>query len=257
MTPWLASRDELKNQASSRVVIAEGIPCPTLSPLKAAALKIRAELIPGWCSEEKIDVFLDVFRYVPKGDIIEIGVWCGKSASVLAGLGRIYGTGPLLCVDPWTAAAAIQENATINPAMAEFNYDDIHDLFCMALSAVEGGGGVNYLRASSNDAAKLYTSGLTVSTEMFGRTTYSGSVALLHVDGNHDLDQVTRDLALWTPHIAPGGWLVVDDYTHAFGDGPRHAADNYVNRHANHITSAFVAGTALFVQHSTTWQGGR
>lgn len=42
--------------------------------------------------------------------------------------------------------------------------------------------------------------------------TWSGPLAVLHVDGDHAYEAVSSDLARFTPLLAPGGIVVVDDY---------------------------------------------
>ena len=37
-------------------------------------------------------------------------------------------------------------------------------------------------------------------------------LAVLHLDGDHEYEAVGADLERYTPHIAPGGIIVVDDY---------------------------------------------
>jgi hypothetical protein len=48
--------------------------------------------------------------------------------------------------------------------------------------------------------------------------------------------------------MAPGGWVVFDDYVWAFGDGPQRVGDAWCEANAARIVRQFVIGTALFVQ---------
>jgi hypothetical protein len=57
---------------------------------------------------------------------------------------------------------------------------------------------------------------------------------------------VTRDCALWMPHLARGGWLILDDYVWAHGDGPQRMGDQLL-RDAGRWSRSFVAGKALFL----------
>ena len=107
---------------------------------------------------------------------------------------------------------------------------------------------VNYLRLPSVDAAVEYRRDRMVETEAFGRTQYSGSIALLHIDGNHGYAEVQADMASWCDLVRPGGWIVMDDYAWAYGDGPRRATDAFLEQHAARISCAFFSGGALFIQ---------
>ena len=71
---------------------------------------------------------------------------------------------------------------------------------------------------------------------------------MLHIDGNHAEPFVAADADIWTPLVAPGGWIIFEDYEWAFGDGVKHVADAFVEAHDASIACHFKAGAALFVQ---------
>ncbi len=48
--------------------------------------------------------------------------------------------------------------------------------------------------------------------------------------------------------VMPGGWVVMDDYLWPFGDGPRQVGDELLDAWGDEVATAFVSGTALFVQ---------
>lgn len=48
--------------------------------------------------------------------------------------------------------------------------------------------------------------------------------------------------------VIDGGWVIVDDYQWAFGDGPQMAADNWMSRNGQHVDRVFVIGSALFMK---------
>ena len=50
---------------------------------------------------------------------------------------------------------------------------------------------------------------------------------LLIVDGNHDLESVERDLALYALKVLPGGFVFLDDYTDTY-PGVKQATDAFV-----------------------------
>ncbi|WP_420430176.1 class I SAM-dependent methyltransferase [Kordiimonas sp.] len=214
-----------------------------ITPIYYQTLKI-----PGWCSTEKIAAFIDVFDSVPKGDIIEIGVWCGKSATALAMLSRHFGQGNLLCIDPWANTNTFQEeDEGVNKAMLTFDMDEVWRHFiCNMLALVPNH--INYIRAASAAAHAKYAENLRIKTVEFGETQYAGRIALLHIDGNHDQKIVSQDLRNWCPHLTQNGWLVIDDYVHAWGQGPRIVADAFLSEHRDDILQSFVSGSALFIQ---------
>ena len=49
----------------------------------------------------------------------------------------------------------------------------------------------------STEGPRLYATRSEVHTPTFGSTTYSGRIALLHIDGHHSDEATTADVAAW------------------------------------------------------------
>ena len=222
-------------------------PRPRLTPIERAGLVRLVDTIPGMTDFDKIDAVTEIMRSVPPGDVVEIGSWWGRSAALLLLLARHYGIGPVLCVDPWRSDCLHQGVPVLDQASARLDPEQAFAIFQVNLSPLVQGD-LNFIRAPSAVAAARYRPGLTVTTDSFGATTFNGRIGLLHIDGNHALDQVEADAALWTPYVQPGGWIVFDDYVWTFGDGPRRVADAFLRDNRHRVALSFVIGTALFVQ---------
>src|SRR5271155_3866461 len=225
---------------------ASGRPEPPMPLTRLAALIRLFQLVPGQCDHVKLEALAAIFRWMPPGDIVEIGSLWGRSAIALAFLSRHYRIGKLLCVDPWRAEEVHQGIPAVDAVFDDAPLDDIFEAFRMNLAPFRGT--VNYSRLRSNETAPLYSRTPCFTTEDFGRTTYTGEIALLHIDGNHALEAVRRDISLWRPFVCAGGWIVFDDYCWPFGDGPRTAADEFRGMFRRSLGTGFVAGGALFVQ---------
>jgi hypothetical protein len=78
----------------------------------------------------------------------------------------------------------------------------------------------------------------------------AGRIALLHIDGNHDVDCADEDVSLWSPLVPSGGWVAIDDYCWRYGDGPKLAGDALLSQWGDGVARAFVAGDCLFVQRA-------
>ncbi|WP_343559797.1 class I SAM-dependent methyltransferase [Kiloniella sp. b19] len=216
---------------------------------KIASWLNYSDSIFGHSSYDKLAALLAALADTPKGDVVEIGSYWGKSASWLAFVAGHYGVGPLLSVDPWDNEAAVQKDSP------DFLKDIIRDT--MANDAFEGflmfmgimpSGSVNYIRLPSDKAFFEFEKSETVCSEAFGETPFSRRISLLHIDGNHDYEVVCSDRDLWTQMVVPGGWIVFDDYVWVHGDGPRRAGDEYLEANRDRISRSFVCGKALFVQ---------
>ena len=222
-------------------------PKPPLSLVERTGLVRLIDTIPGMCSEAKMQAVIEVLRHAPDGDIVEIGSWWGRSAALMVWLAHRYDVGKVLCIDPWSDDAMIQGDDLLDSTSVDLDTEEALRMFEINLAPLAGGR-LNYLRSRAEDAIAGYGPGLTVRTEAFGETRYEGVISVLHIDGNHAEPQVASDTKLWTPHVAPGGWIIFDDYEWAFGDGPRKVADAFVAARSSDIAAVFQAGPALFVQ---------
>lgn len=223
-----------------------------LSDIEIAAVFRMAGHIYGESNEQKIAAMMAIFGSAPKGDVVEVGSLVGKSASVLALLARRYGTGNVLAVDPWQAAAATQHDSpeTVRVGLVnEWRWDVPPQDFAINTYPI-GYGSFNYLRQESVRGYETFRKEKSVQSPIFGRVDYEGRIAVMHIDGNHDYAQVKQDCELWLSLMHPDGWLILDDYVWVHGDGPRRVGDALLEKSAGHIECAFVCGKALFVKFS-------
>jgi len=222
---------------------------PDLTKLQVASLYLHVEAIPGMCDHEKVRALYEVARYCPAGDVVEIGSWWGKSAFIFLRLAQCFDIGNLLCVDPWSDAHLLQndKNSLVDLASAKFSAEEALDVFQINLLPYSNND-VNYLRMPSTDGARFYQSQREVETPAFGKTNYAGHIALLHIDGNHSYENAQADMAAWSELVVNDGWIVMDDYTWPFGDGPRRVGDEFLTTHSAKVKTAFVMGGALFIQ---------
>jgi len=222
---------------------------PTISQLEIATLFRHGNVIPGMCDDEKISALCEIARFTTKGDVVEIGSWWGKSAFILARLAQCYGIGKTLCVDPWSSEHAVQndEAGLVDSCIQHYDCEEAVRVFEMNLLPYSKND-INYLRMPSTLGAKHYGEHKNATTVSFGSTDYQGRIALLHIDGNHSYEAAKADVEAWAGYVVAGGWIVVDDYVWPYGDGPKRAGDEYLAENLDRISSAFVMGTALFLQ---------
>lgn len=226
-------------------------PKSAIAEIAVAALLRHADTVPGMCSHEKIHALHEIARHAVAGDTVEIGSWWGKSACVLADLARLYRIGSLLCVDPWSNEHLVQhdEHGLVDKGSALMDADEALAVFEMNLLPCDANH-VNYLRMPSTEGARHYRSQRDVTSKSFGTTHYRGQIAILHIDGNHAHAAVRADIEAWSGFVANAGWIILDDYTWPFGDGPRRAGDEFMAENIDRIDVAFVMGGALFLQMS-------
>jgi hypothetical protein len=220
----------------------------TIDPRWLSALLTQAGTIYGECSAEKILALCGIFASVPRGDVVEIGSFFGKSAYVLNRLAYRFGIGSTLAIDPWDMENSIQHGSpeTIQKLSRVWDWDRVFDGFLLTMQACSAPP-FNYIRATSEQAYASYQTGSPVRSLQFGEMLLAGTVAVLHIDGNHDAAAVAHDLSMWGAQLVRGGWIVVDDYEWSLGDGPRRAADNAIAAYGGRVRRRLVAGGALFI----------
>ncbi|MFM7741890.1 MAG: class I SAM-dependent methyltransferase [Verrucomicrobiota bacterium] len=197
----------------------------------------------------KLRALCEIARDCPRGDLVEIGSWWGKSAFILLRLAQNYGIGRLYCVDPWSDAHLVQGGAAsvVDLVSTQYCAEEAFQVFLLNLRPYAHGD-LSYLRCPSAEGAARYKAGNPITTSEFGSARPVGAIALLHIDGNHSYACAKEDIASWTPAMAPGGWIIVDDYVWPFGDGPKRAGDEYLEANADRIAMSFVTGSALFIK---------
>lgn len=148
----------------------------------------RCVPVPGWLDRDAARLLFGLAAHGPargraEGRIVEIGSYLGRSTILLA-LAR---AGTVVAVDPHEGELTAGEHG---PAA------DTYPLFLRNLETAGVAGLVEPRRQTSLEAAR----------------DWSEPVRLLYLDGLHDYESVRDDVAAWAPHVAPGGFVVFDDY---------------------------------------------
>lgn len=204
--------------------------------------------IPGESDLDKLRAICSLCRIAPTGDIIEIGSLYGRSAYALGRLAFAHNIGSCICVDPWSIDFLNQGNkaSVIEDGFPYFSFDNIFTEFLAVASEVPG---LSYIRQPSCEAAKTYqlaaSQGVLRAQEV-SPVKINGIISILHIDGNHRLDQVRIDVLSWLPFVAPGGWIMLDDYDWLFGDGPKIVGDDLLK--TKQFDLSFCLSDTLFLR---------
>ncbi|MBP7253294.1 MAG: class I SAM-dependent methyltransferase [Alphaproteobacteria bacterium] len=185
----------------------------------------------------------------PEGDCIEIGVAAGRSLVFFSLLMQYYHLGVTVGIDPWTNFSIKQDVSSLDAKMLEEQavWDrGVQTLHMTLLPYARQD--LAFVRQTSAEAYQHYASQRLMGTQPLGPIQTAGRIGVLHVDGNHTEEKATEDLALWTPHLVPGAWVIVDDYLWDYGDGPRLAIDAWLKQNASRVAEHFVVDKAKFVK---------
>lgn len=243
----------LDSQFVEHLELGDAVAQPALSRGQYAGLHKQFIRIPGQCDPLKLSAFCHIARVIPQGDLIEIGSLWGRSAFAIAWLAKHYRIGNFFSVDPWENAKTEDqgEQAGILNSELEQATDiiDFGKVFLGYIANVALLDNVGYIRDISSKAINQYKNALKtklIESPGLGKLPTSGAIALLHIDGNHRYDHVCSDIELWAPFVKPGGWILLDDYVWAFGDGPKRAGDEILK--TNGFDIAFSMSDTLFLR---------
>lgn len=214
-----------------------------------AGLHVLFMRTPGQCDDDKLHALAAVARLAPQGDVVEIGSLYGRSAIALAWLAREHAIGSAVSVDPWRLSALTDQGEQAQVLNEELPRIDFEKIFLIFRAMAAAHPNLAFIRDTSTAARATYTACAAqgfVDNDGDRKVPVAGRLAILHIDGNHRYDHVKNDIALWAGLVVPGGWVLVDDYVWAFGDGPRRAGDELLA--SGQFDCAFTAADTLFLR---------
>lgn len=153
----------------------------------------------NWYSTEQLAVLQKTYGQLDptlKGLVVEIGVWEGRSASILA---RACYPENLVCVDTW--AGNVEESrvtGVLHPTVSLSALRDVFKVFVENMSVLTQG---NYVTVKQD--CNIWLDGLTE------------PVKFAHVDASHDYPSVHTTITKLLPHLVVGGILCGDDFESA------------------------------------------
>ena len=133
--------------------------------------------------------------------MVEVGVWKGASTITLAQAMREAGhDGAVLAVDTWLGSFEHWIKPNIFPDLHHVHgYPQLYRTF---LSNVVAAGVEPWVVPLPIDSAGAH-----------GILSHHGRRPdAVHIDAGHDYASVMADLVRWWERLAPGGWLIADDY---------------------------------------------
>ncbi len=149
--------------------------------------------VTGFFDLEEAMAVQALVKALPEGaQVAELGTFQGRSSVAIAGVLPPGGT--LHCVDHF-------EGALLQPGQAKPPVPEIVKTNLAALKA-------HLERFGVAGRIKVYVGRTVDAAARFA----DASLHLLFVDAGHDYASVRADLAAWYPKLAPGGFLVCDDY---------------------------------------------
>jgi predicted O-methyltransferase YrrM len=172
------------------------------------ALRAAAEAARGFMPpDEGLALYDAAAATTVDGPYLEIGSYCGKSAIYLGAAAQQRET-VLFSVDHHRGS---EEN---QPGW-EYHEPDLVDPDTGVIDTLP------FFRRTIHDAGLERTVIATVADSPTLANYWTTPLALLFIDGGHGTEPAHRDYELWTPHVAPGGTLLIHDVFPNPQDGGR------------------------------------
>jgi len=166
--------------------------------------------IAGMLARGNLWCFDQALRHLPSdAPIVEIGSFCGLSASVLTYYKRRLGLRHrLVTCDSWGFEQAMAGDVPVSRAdYGRF----VKDSYVRAMQTFAAWDLPYTVEAYADDFFGAWRAGETRS-DVFGRSvTLGGPIGFAYVDGNHDYDHAKRDFEHVAEFLEPGGHVLFDD----------------------------------------------
>ena len=168
---------------------------PTAMP---AELRAVADAAKGFLPPAEAEALYDAaWAMAPFGPILEVGTYCGKSATWLGAAAKARG-GHVITVDHHRGSEENQpgwewhDPSLVDPAVGVMDTLPFfrHTMHAAGLEEVVVG-----IVGRSTTVAGLWRTPL----------------AMLFIDGGHAVEHCINDFEHWTPHVQPGGVLAIHD----------------------------------------------
>lgn len=172
--------------------------------------------VQGWLGNKEAVFLYKAVRSIRNEapTVVEIGSFLGRSTVVLGRALHDRRRGQVFCVDPFNAdgdCESIGKYLAIKQSMDQ----TLKNVFLENMRKCGLTEVIHVLEGYSHDLVRSWT----------------GSIDLLFIDGDHSYSAVRDDFDSWTPFLVPGGLLVMDDV--CLDDGLRSGPGRVVRESVN------------------------
>jgi hypothetical protein len=183
--------------------------------------------IPGWSPIDQLYTLFNLVCFTSdiEGDIVEIGSWCGRSASVLGMAARLIGNTKIHCIDLFPEKNDWQQNEdgsysfkveiknkiyggyqeqTVWKEPFEKDiapiYEKYHGIFDIFTETI--------IKNNLQEMVKTYKGNSTMFKELMSD---DFKCKLAFLDGDHSYEAVCQDIRNMENYLVEGGWICFDD----------------------------------------------
>ena len=159
--------------------------------------KVLKELKGSWCSEEKIDLMMDLILLTKPEVCVEIGVWTGSSALPIASTLHFLKHGKLYAIDAWSNSIATQywdDSDPNKPWWSTVNMKNIHQTFQDMVAFWK---------------LKKYCTEIALPSVKAVQQV--PDIDFLHLDGDYSERGSMQDVELYLPKVKSGGYILLSN----------------------------------------------
>jgi len=159
----------------------------------------------GWCVDEKRNFIHDLVKTTHSKSCIEIGVYKGSSLFTFAEVLEKIG-GKIVGIDPWSFEMSKNEIPLFDKNQEDYFYNEllkgqetfefIYKGVCEIIENNDLSKTVSLIRKPSQDVFDSFE---------------NESIDIVHIDGNHNGMNASRDILLYLPLVKKGGYIIMDD----------------------------------------------
>tara|TARA_R110000868_G_scaffold84_2_gene834 strand:+ start:3893 stop:4516 length:624 start_codon:yes stop_codon:yes gene_type:complete len=180
--------------------------------------------IGGLCGKNKGDVIKNLVLKSDAKLCVEIGVF--KGSSLLYFAEALQSTnGKVLGIDPYEIESFKNDIPDKNVSNIIYNIlfkeQTVLDNIYLNLVKIINNNNLNNIITLIRDKSENYCSNINVE-----------SIDVLHIDGNHDEEYVTKDILYYLPLVKKGGYIIMDDTTWV---GVKNSIDSHLSKHCKLI----------------------
>jgi predicted O-methyltransferase YrrM len=160
----------------------------------------------GWNSQHP--AFDEIIRTIRPDIVIDVGVWKGASTILLADLLKHHGIpGAVIGVDTFLGNVEHWDQTSGFAGLMSFRFGRplLYEQFLS-----------NVVRAGAQDRIVPLAQTTTIAALLLAKI--GVQAGLIHIDASHDYEDVLNDARMYWEILAPGGFLIGDDYNQDWPD---------------------------------------
>jgi predicted O-methyltransferase YrrM len=159
----------------------------------------------GRCDKIKGNLIKDLIMKTNAQLCVEIGVFKGSSLMYFAEALEIT-KGKVIGIDPYTMGSLV--NKIPNENLNTYFYDVLFKDQIILDNLYDG-----LIKIINENELKDIVSLIRSKSEDYHTNVEKESIDILHIDGNHDEEYVTKDILFYLPLVKKGGYIIMDDIT--------------------------------------------